>query len=457
MTIDKKTPFLNNEFFDVIISGGGLSGSLMALSLADLKKADGCLLSIAIVEAIKPNVTGDNNTAPLFDDRVLALSHGSAAYLKEMGVWQHLSNEACAIEKIDISDRGHYGKARLEAQEHSVSALGYVIEMALIGKAQLKVLATKSNVSWFSPDCIIDINWHANSQSSAPSSIQSRIQSRIQSNDQKSDHKSDQKNTIEVKLDSGQSIQTSLLLACDGANSPCRKLAGIKTSHSHYQQVALIANVATKKPHNHKAFERFTEFGPLAMLPLSKLKTKSNGDSRCSLVWTMSPEQSQEILALTNDEFKQQLELAFGSWLGAITHVGKRDVYPLVLLQASQQTYHRMALIGNASHTIHPIAGQGFNLGLRDVKQMSALIETCLNDKALNDCSDTDIGSFTLLNEYAQKRQQDQKQVIELTDSLVTLFANDLLPLAAGRNVGLKVMNYLSPLKSSLVKKLMGY
>lgn len=452
-TSSLNTPSLNIKCFDVIISGGGLSGSLMALSLADLKRADGSLLSIAIVEAIKPNVTGDNNTVPLFDDRVLALSHGSAAYLKEMGVWQHLSSEACAIEKIDISDRGHYGKARLEAQEHGVSALGYVIEMALIGKAQLKVLATKSNVSWFSPDCITDIDWHANGQS------------RIQSNAQKSDHKDDQKNRVEVKLDSGQSIQASLLLACDGANSPCRKLAGIKTSHSDYEQVALIANVATKNSHNHKAFERFTEFGPLAMLPLSRLKsrlkgkleTQSNGDSRCSLVWTMSPEQSQETLALTNNEFKQQLELAFGSWLGAITHVGKRDVYPLVLLQAQQQTYHRMALIGNASHTIHPIAGQGFNLGLRDVQQMSALIETSLNDKALNECSDTDIGSFTLLNEYAQKRQQDQKQVIELTDSLVTLFANDLLPLVAGRNVGLKVMNYLSPLKSSLVKKLMGY
>ena len=434
MTIDKNAPFLNTQCFDVIISGGGLSGSLMALSLADLKKADGSLLSIAIVEAIKPVATEQNNTVPLFDDRVLALSHGSASYLKEMGVWQHLLNEACAIEKIDISDRGHYGKARLEAQEHGVSALGYVIEMALIGKAQLKALASKHNVSWFSPDCITDIDWHANSQN----------------NDHNNDQKENQKNRIEVKLESGQSIQTSLLLACDGANSPCRQLAGINTSHSDYQQVALIANVATKKPHNNKAFERFTEYGPLAMLPLTEL----NSESRCSLVWTMSPEQSEKILALNDNEFKQQLELSFGSWLGAITQVGKRDVYPLVLLQAQQQTYHRMALIGNASHTIHPIAGQGFNLGLRDVQQMSALIEKGLNE---NTDTDADIGSFILLNEYAQKRQQDQKQVIDLTDSLVTLFANDLLPLVVGRNVGLKVMNYLPPLKNTLVNKLMGY
>lgn len=422
MTIDKKPPVVKTHCFDIIISGGGLSGSLMALSLADLNKSDGSLLSIAIVEAIKPAATEDKNKKPLFDDRVLALSHGSASYLQKMGVWQHLAHDACAIDKIDISDRGHYGKARLEAHEHNVSALGYVIEMALLGKAQLTELASKGNVQWFSPDTITDIDWQANTQDSKT------------------------KDKVAITLDSGQSIQASLLLACDGVNSPCRQLAGINSCRSDYQQVALIANVATQKPHNNKAFERFTEFGPLAMLPLSEL----NGASRCSLVWTMSPEQSDNILALPDHEFKQQLELAFGSWLGAITQVGKPDVYPLVLLQASQQTYHRMALIGNASHTIHPIAGQGFNLGLRDVQQMRALIAKGLNEQR-------DIGSFSLLNEYAQKRRQDQKQVIELTDSLVTLFANDLLPLVMGRNIGLKVMNYLSPFKKTLVNKLMGY
>ena len=429
----------NKNTFDILISGGGLAGSLLALSLADLTKADGSLLSIAIVEATQPDTEKESaNATPLFDERVLALSHGSADYLKKMGVWQYLSDDACAIEKIDISDRGHYGKARIEAQEHGVSALGYVIEMALIGKAQLKALAHKSNVHWFSPDRIIDINWQADAH--------------------EIDQKIDQNGRVEVKLDSGQSVQASLLLACDGVNSPCRQLAGIKVNHSDYQQVALIANVATQNPHNNKAFERFTEFGPLAMLPLTKLKRKSksdlsneqNTDNRCSLVWTMSPEQSEHVLALTDDEFKQQLETAFGSWLGAITVAGKRAVYPLVLLQATQQTYHRMALIGNASHTIHPIAGQGFNLGLRDVQVMAELLKKCLQ-------TNDDIGSFSMLNDYAQQRQLDQKQVIELTDSLVTLFANDLPPLIAGRNIGLKVMNYVSPLKNILVNKLMGY
>lgn len=423
----------NTKYFDIVISGGGLSGCLMALSLADLTKADGSLLSIAIVEentseasTIRDNEAAQQqNISPLFDERVLALSHASAKYLDSIDVWQHLSLDACAIKKIDISDRGHYGKARIEAKNHGVSALGYVIAMAKIGQGQLKVLASKSNVQWFSPDTITDIGWQPSNE------LGNTIDN----------------HTVNVTLSSGDILQTSLLLACDGVNSPCRQLAKIDVNKSDYQQVALIANVATEKAHNNKAFERFTEFGPIAMLPLAAL---NNAQSRCSLVWTMSAEQSEQFLALNDDEFSYQLELAFGSWLGAITQVGKRDAHSLVLLQAQQQTYHRMALIGNASHTIHPIAGQGFNLGLRDVQLMASLIEKQLQSQA-------DIGSFTLLNNYSKKRAQDQKQIITLTDSLVTLFSNELPPLVTGRNTGLKIMNYFQPLKSTLVNKLMGY
>ena len=444
----------NKKPFDIIISGGGLSGSLMALSLADLTKADGSLLSIAIVEtnkseANKPEINTlaehkaapHNNTPPLFDDRVLALSHASAKYLDSVGVWQHLSADACPIEKIDISDRGHYGKARIEAQEHGVSALGYVIAMAKIGQGQLTALASKNNVQWFSPDTITDINWQPDNKLS---SEQNNVLGISEGNTVSI---SAGNSVIDVTLSSGNILQTSLLLACDGANSPCRQLANINVNKSDYQQVALIANVATKQAHSNKAYERFTEFGPIAMLPLVALNNEKN---RCSLVWTMSAQQSEQLLALNDDEFSHQLEVAFGSWLGAITQVGKRDVYPLVLLQAQQQTYHRLALIGNASHTIHPIAGQGFNLGLRDVQLMASLIEEQLK-------SQIDIGSFALLNEYSQQRAQDQKQIITLTDSLVTLFANNLPPLVVGRNAGLKIMNYFQPLKSTLVNKLMGY
>ena len=229
--------------------------------------------------------------------------------------------------------------------------------------------------------------------------------------------------------------------------SPCRQLANIDISHHDYQQCALIANVSTGTYHQNKAFERFTEFGPIAMLPLKPSEGEKN---RCSLVWTLLPEQAKEMQKLDEDAFKHELERTFGSWLGAISQVGKRDVYPLVLLQAKQQTYHRMALVGNASHTIHPIAGQGFNLGLRDVEVLTKLIEQAMN-------SGQDIGNFALLQNYEQHRSKDQREVIQLTDTLVTLFSNDLPPLVTGRNIALSALNFLTPIKRTLVNKTMGY
>ncbi|RHW77406.1 2-octaprenyl-6-methoxyphenyl hydroxylase [Colwellia sp. RSH04] len=415
--------------YDVIISGGGLSGCLMALSLSDHKKSDGSLLSIAVIEANEHQSANVNQHTPLFDDRVLALSHGSAQYLQQVGVWSLLADKACAIKDIDISDRGHFGKSRLAAEEFSVDALGYVIDMALIGKALLQKLSEKSNVTWFSPDSIQTIEW--------------------------------QSQCVNVQLNSGKSLHAQLLLACDGANSVCRKQAGIDVEQSDYEQVALIANVCTEKAHLNKAFERFTEHGPIAMLPLpliSEQKTKQLGQGRCSLVWTMTPSQAQDIIALSDEAFALALEQAFGFWLGGVTHVGKRDVYPLVLLQAKQQVFHRMALIGNASHTIHPIAGQGFNLGLRDVAYMSELIANALSETTNSVTNEKeDIGSFDLLQQYQLTRTKDQQQVIQLTDSLVTLFASDLPPLVVGRNTGLKLFDNVPVLKKILVNKTMGY
>jgi len=425
---------MTQQKFDVVISGGGLSGCLSALSLAGLTHANGSPLNIAIIEAtaIKKGIT------QTFDERVLALAHGTANYLQQLGLWPLISANACAIKNIHISDRGHYGKARLAAKDYQVNALGYVVAMSVMGEALVQSLSAKNNtdkkntvknrqnITWFTPDSISNIDWQAEQ--------------------------------VNITLASNQQISASLLLACDGGNSTCRKLAEIDVSQNDYQQSAIIANVACEHDHNGKAFERFTEHGPIAMLPMvnftlsehDKNNVNKNSKGRCSLVWTLPPEQAMKIAALNDDDFAKQLEQNFGTWLGKIVHVGKRDVYPLTLIQAKQQTYHRMALVGNASHTIHPIAGQGFNLGVRDVKQMADLISIALTNNE-------DIGSLALLNNYAQLRSQDLKQVIGLTDSLVTLFSNQLPPLVAGRNIGLKVLNYIEPLKNILVKKTMGY
>ena len=395
-----------NEAFDVIIAGGGLSGALTALSIAHLTNVQGQKLRLAIVESTPTT----QNIKLTFDDRVLALAHGTAAYLDSIGVWQALLPDATPISDIHISDRGYYGKARIAAESHGVDALGYVIEMSLIGQRLIESISGLDNITWYCPDKIVDISW--------------------------------QKESVSVTLKSDALLTGKLLVGCDGGHSFCRQQANINNSFSEYHQTAVIANVRTAKPHQQVAFERFTESGPIAMLPLTQ--------GRCSLVWSLEPDEAFRVMQLSDAAFSNELTHAFGQWLGNIEEVGKRSSYPLILVQAEEQVFHRMALVGNASHTIHPIAGQGFNLGVRDVQTLARLVKNAVDN-------DTDIGAYALLNQYANARKVDQNEVISITDSLVSLFSNQYGPLVAGRNIGLKVMNYVSPLQQMFVDKTMGY
>ncbi len=409
---------IDNNNFDIVIAGGGLAGCLMALSLAKLTKTNGELLQIAIVE--KHGETDKHSHQLTFDERVLALSHGTASYFADLGVWQNLSANANPIETIHISDRGYYGKARVYAKDHQVDALGYVAPMKCIGLAIQESLALiqnsqSNNIHWFAPAQIEQLVW--------------------------------QKEQVTIQLSSNQlsskvNLSAKLLLACDGAQSVCRKFANIHTTSKAYKQSAVIANVTMAQAHQNIAYERFTEFGPIALLPLN--------DNMCSLVWTVAPEQAEQLTGISDEEFIFKLNQAFGFWQGGVNRVSQRFIYPLNLVQADENFYHRMALVGNASHTIHPIAGQGFNLGVRDVSQLAALIAEQL-------AQNKDIGSFAMLNHYGELRRDDQKQIINLTDSLVTLFSNTLPPLVAGRNIALKVLNYCQPIKQAFVKKTMGY
>jgi len=222
----------------------------------------------------------------------------------------------------------------------------------------------------------------------------------------------------------------------DGAHSQSRKLANIEFNTRAYQQAAIIANIEVAGGHHHHAFERFTEYGPMALLPMS--------NNRYSLVWCMEPEQVEHYMTLEDDAFLAALQKAFGYCGGSFSKVGMRASYPLVYGKAESLSSHRTVLIGNAGHAIHPIAGQGFNLGLRDVQLLCDMANR------------SDLGDYAFTRYYSQTRSKDITTVMTLTDSLVRLFSNSSRLLALGRSIGLFSMDLFSSLKTPLAKQLMG-
>lgn len=419
MSSAQSTATAKDDVFDLVIAGGGMTGAMLALQISRQLPA----LRIAIVEqqaeqqpaqsAAQHSAEPATQFTNSFDSRSIALSAGSVALLAEWGIWPELKSHACAIEHIQVSDRGHFGKSRLTAAEFGRSALGYVIEIEWIGRLLYQQLqqVPASQLVWFRPDQISAI----------------RVD----------------RDYRHLQLQSGTALPCRLLVLCEGGDSPSRSLAGIDGIQHDYQQSALIANIAVSTPHQGKAFERFTTDGPLALLPLTQ--------QRYSLVWTCQPEQALALKALPETEFIAALQQAFGYSAGVFSGVGNRVVYPLKLKTAAKAADHRLVLCGNSLHNLHPIAGQGFNLALRDLDALLQLL-------ALN-CSDAepqDAGAYGLTRQYQQLRSADMAQVVGFTDSLVRLFSNDSKLLALGRSIGLSVLNQCDMLKQPFAALTMG-
>ncbi|ALQ07245.1 2-octaprenyl-6-methoxyphenyl hydroxylase [Pseudoalteromonas sp. SCSIO 43210] len=383
--------------FDVVIIGGGLAGASCALSVAKTNPA----LNIAVVEANQ--VTGDYH--PSFDDRSIALAQQSVEYLQSLNLFEQNAPYTAAIKKVSVSDRGHFGKAHINCDEFAKPSLGYVVEVNPFGRA-LHLRLTQSNITLLCPDSVtaIEQTLHSNT----------------------------------LTLQSGEQLNAALLVIADGAQSPTRSLLGLGFNTQPYEQGAIIANVEVAGGHNNHAFERFTQNGPMALLPMS--------NNRYSLVWCMRQEQVEQHMALNEQDFISALQSAFGYRGGQFTKVGMRTSYPLVYGQVESLIAHRTVVIGNAAHAIHPIAGQGFNLGLRDVQVLSNLITN----------SQHDLGSYAFTREYSKKRCDDIKIVMSLTDALVRLFSNSSRVLALGRSIGLFSMDLFPALKAPLAKQLMG-
>ena len=387
---------------ELLIIGGGLVGASLAVALGqaglDVTVVDACPLSV--------------DQQPNYDERSIALAQGSQCILSALGLWQSLQDEVCPIHTIHVSDRGHFGFTRLHREQQGVPALGYVATARLLGKTLLDQLDRLPNVQTLAPAQLIDFQVLADG-------VSTRLMQ--------------QQQILECKA--------RLLVAADGAQSSVRDQLGIHSKRRDYGQTAVIANVSSERDHGNVAYERFTDTGPMALLPMSR--------QRCALVWTVRSDQSDDIMGLDDAQFLSRLQERFGYRLGRFVKVGQRHAYPLQLLQAREFIRPRMALIGNAVHTLHPVAGQGFNLGLRDV---AALAEVVTDARRKGQ----DIGDNSVLARYADWRQTDQRRAVAFTDTMVRLFGQSLPPVAWLRDAGMLALDICPPAKRWFGRLTMG-
>ena len=387
----------------VIIVGGGMTGATLALAISKLTEGQ---LPVHLVEAVAPQVSEH----PGFDARAIALAQGTCQQLARVGIWQAIADRTTAINTVHVSDRGHAGFVTLDAQDYRIDALGHVVELHDVGLRLFRLLQDAPGVTLHCP---------------------ARVANFTRSQD-----------SVSVTLDNGDVLDGQLLVAADGSRSALATQCGVEWHQQPYGQAAVIANVSTAVAHQGRAFERFTEFGPLAMLPMS--------DGRSSLVWCHALDSIDEVMTWSDARFCDELQKAFGWRLGRITHAGQRSAYPLALTTASQSISHRVALVGNAAQTLHPIAGQGFNLGLRDVMSLAETLAQAWRDH-------NDYGAYAILSHYQKRRQTDKAATIGVTDGLVHLFPNRWAPLVAGRNAGLMAMELFIPARNVLAQRTLGW
>lgn len=392
-----------NHEYDVVILGGGLVGASLACALGDTT------LRIAVIEAVAPGEPGQ----PSYDDRTIALAYSSRRIFEAIGVWQPIADRAvCPIEHIHISDRGRFGFARLHAEDVALPALGYVAETRALGAALYESMIKYRNIDLICPARVIAV--HANEDGA------------------------------HIEIEQGNAARTlhaALAVGADGADSPVRKAAGIKADRRVYDQVAVVANVSPEHDHGNWAYERFTNTGPLALLPMA--------GRRCAVVWSTRQDRLEELLALDDEQYLAALQARFGYRLGEFSRAGTRQAYPLALMRVDHPVRPSLVLIGNAAHTVHPVAGQGFNLGLRDVATLAqVLVEAHFKGHR--------IGTRSVLEEYATWRKRDTARVQSFTDGMLGIFSNDYLPLALGRNIGLAFVDLFPSIKRHFIKRTSG-
>jgi 2-polyprenyl-6-methoxyphenol 4-hydroxylase len=402
--------------YDIVIVGGGMVGASLACALAAGERFG----RVALVEGFPLlERTGPALYQPSFDARSTALSLSSERFLARLGLWDEVRRHAQPIRQIHVSDRGRFGSTVMDAAQERLGALGYVVENQWLGNVLHDGLRACANLTLLAPARVDALRRRAG-----------RV-------------------LVSVKLAHGEEereLDAGLAVIADGARSGLAAALGIVAQQQDYGQQALIANIAHRQPHEGRAFERFTDAGPMAMLPLVDAP---DGGARSALVWVQGPDLAGETHALPAAEFLRRLQQRFGYRLGRLLRVGERHLYPLSLTRATEQARAGIVLLGNAAHALHPVAGQGFNLSLRDV---AALAETLGQACARGEAP----GALAVLERFVARQRADQERTIGFSDALPRIFGSGLLPLAAARDLGLIGLDLLPAARSLLVRHATG-
>jgi 2-octaprenyl-6-methoxyphenol hydroxylase len=317
--------------------------------------------------------------------------------------------------------------ARLSREQEGVAALGYVLENRVIGQQLYAAITTAPTDA--GDNASGQYRGHATIRLFCPAVVNALQQD-------------ENRVTLDLRVNGqAQTITARLLVAADGNQSQVARMLAIGSSRQAYDQIALVTNVTPGRKHEQVAYERFTDSGPLAFLPMQH--------NRCSVVWSLRPQQAEYLYALDDADFLAQLQQRFGYRLGRLKKTGMRHIYPLFLQSASEMVHGRVALIGNAAHSVHPVAGQGFNLGLRDIALLAELIV------AARQRTD-DIGEPAMLAQYGRLRERDIQRVYYFTDTLVKTFSNAIAPLAQLRSLSLLLVDIMPDIKHQLARQSMG-